>query len=152
MSFRLALSFIVAFVVTDAVFSEQLSPRRLRSPNHVDGAGCFLQLLRTPPDGDGNVFEWGFHDKAWINLGGSDLRLHLVGSRGINLENGEGSIGEEQVVTFSAGDLRVVVTMTLRSKCAATDESCEAVLVDGKIRVNTPKRSIAFPVKGICGT
>ena len=33
-----------------------------------------------------------------------------------------------------------------------TDESCEAVLVDGKIRVKTPKRSIAFTVKGICGT
>ena len=151
MSFRLALlPLIVACIATDAVPSEQLNPRRLRSPNHVDGAGCFLQLLSTPSDG--NVFEWGFHDKAWINLGGTDLLLHLLGSRGINLENGEGSIGEEQVAIFSGAGLRVIVTMTPRSKCAETDESCEAVLVDGKIHVKTPKRSIAFTVKGICGT
>lgn len=98
------------------------------------------------------MFEWDFHDRAWINLGSTDLRLHLLSSRGINLEEGVGSIGENQVVTFSGADLRVIVTMTLRSKCAASDESCEAVQVDGKVRVKTPKHSIVFQVRGICGT
>ena len=98
------------------------------------------------------MFEWDFHDKAWINLGGPDLRLHLLSSRGINLEEGGGSIGEKQVVTFFGADVRVIVTMTLRSKCAANDESCEAVMVDGKIGVKTLKQSIVFRVRGICGT
>jgi hypothetical protein len=150
MSFKQALlPLIVVIVATNAVAWEQLIPRGLRSPNRPNAGGCYLQLLKTPSE---QVFEWDFHDKGWINLGGPDLRLHLLSSRGINLEEGGGSIGQEQVVTFSGADLRVIVTMTLRSKCAASDESCEAVLIDGKIRVKTPKRSIAFPVKGICGT
>jgi len=150
MSFRRELlPLIVVFVATNAVASEQLTPRGLRSPNRPNAGGCYLQLLKTPSE---QVFEWDFHDKAWINLGGPDLRLHLLSSRGINLEEGGGSIGEKQVVTFSGADVRVFVTMMLRSKCAANDESCEAVVVDGKIHVKTSKHSIVFPVRGICGT
>ncbi len=147
---RVLLPLIVAYVATSSVASEDLSPRALRFANHVDGAGCSLQLLSTASKGD--VFQWDFNDEAWINLGGADLRLHLLSSRGMNLEEWVGSIGDKQVVTFSGKDVRVIVTMTLRSKCPASDESCEAVRVDGKVLVKTPKHSIVFRARGMCGT
>jgi len=141
---------LVLFVIVGAssFASERFHIRKLRDEHHLDGAGCAFQL----PMSSSDVFQWDFGDEAWINLGGTDIRLHLDHARGANIEDGKGSVGDRQVVRFSGRDIRVTVTIAITSECAADDESCEARTVAAVISVKTPRRSISAQTKGTCGS
>jgi len=145
---RVLLVLLATAIGASSFASERFRIGELRDQHHLDGAGCALQLLMSSRD----VFQWDFEDEAWINLGGRDIRLHLESTGGANIEDGEGSTGDKEIVRFSGPDIRVTVTTTITSECAADDESCEAWTVAAVISVKTPRRSCSVRTKGLCGS
>lgn len=149
MNRRLLLTALIVLSAGSLFARDAATLHRLQSQVHVQGEGCWLQLPKSPQY-DADVFQWNFADEAWINLGESDLRLHLVSRRHPATKNGEDD--KIEIVEFSGPDVRVVVTTTITKDCPPDDESCEAWLVVATIDVTSAGKTFTTRTKGLCGS
>ena len=127
------------------------SLRILQHQDHFDGAGCSFQVVGSPAERF-DVFQWNLADDAWINVGGSDVRLKLLSSQRIPLRKDKTSVGDRQLLEFKGGGLKVTVRTKTTRVCPENDESCEVWSEEGVIEIVAGKRSWTAHVKGECGS
>ena len=142
---------VVCMIALEAAGANRSSLRILHRQDHIDGAGCSFQVVGSQVERS-DVFQWNLVDEAWINVGGSDVRLKLLRSQEFPLRKDRASVGDRQLLQFAGGGLKVTVQTRTTSVCPENDESCEVWSQEGVIEVIGGKRSWTTRVNGLCGS
>ena len=151
MTRRLIFSVVLCMIALGVAGENRPSLRILQHQDHFDGAGCSFQVVGSPAERF-DVFQWNLADDAWINVGGSDVRLKLLSSQRIPLRKDKTSVGDRQLLEFKGGGLKVTVRTKTTRVCPENDESCEVWSEEGVIEIVAGKRSWTAHVKGECGS
>ena len=147
----LALIVLVLLAATTANAKERSPLRVLRDQKHLDGAGCYLHAPGSAAQG-ADVFQWNLLSDAWINVGGTDIKLTRVSFKQVLVRKDKSSVGDRSIATFSAQGYKVVVETKVTKTCPEDDESCEVWSEQGTITVTSGRKSWSARGTGECGS
>jgi hypothetical protein len=154
----LLIHFAVAIgAVTSAIAQGGVSPAKspprvenIRDASVVEGCGCYFQFPAEwkNKQSDKYVFMEGIDDEgAWMNIGGKDVNLKLVGSN----DKSVFGVGARSSKRYGANGIAVRVDLVVTRVCKPGDEQCESTDYDATFTVTKAGRKRVIKAKGVCG-
>jgi hypothetical protein len=157
---KLLIHFVVAVGASMTVIAQEgaspaeapLPPRisNIRDTSVVDGCGCYFQLPAEwkNKQSDKYVFMEGIDGEgAWMNIGGKDVKLKLVGSS----NESDWKVGARSFKRYEAQGIAVRIDYVVTRVCRPGDEQCESTDYDATFTVTKAGRRRAIKAKGVCG-
>ena len=112
------------------------------------GCGCYFARNKTDLRKRRYIYSESMDGPAYINVNGKNLELQPIAS---SETNGEEGVGRRSWQTFTAGDLRIRLELTVTWVCPPKDEGCEVTYYKAILTVSGKGQKITENLTGMCG-
>jgi len=154
---RLFLGLALGAVLIVSIISAQTASKRGLVANLkntvAEGCGCYFRFRGTARNAERYIFFSSIEEDqktAWMNIGGSDVKLTLEKEEGLKGKEQE-RVGSRSTARLAAGDITVSATYIVRRVCKANDENCESTDYDATFVVKKGAKSRVVKAAGSCG-
>jgi len=145
------VAFLILFSTGAWCASDQLVIGTLAGEPEYSRGYCSLQLPHEFANREGKyVFVSDFNGHAMINIGGEDMHLEFVKSKGPDVRQ-PGELGQRSTYSYAAKGLVVDVDFVVTAACP-TQAQCKTTKYDAILTVKRGKAHKTVAAKAVCGT